>query len=338
MKNIPAHKKYFALGLLIGAVTGLWVYYLAFLFQAGNRPPCGSAKHTAIIKRKTQEAGAISNKKLLLVGGSSVGLGISAKLLSQELGIPVYNFSFWASLGAPYILHLAKQVLREGDVVLLCLEYEILDWKSPFRYWSDTSFIRFVMSVDPDFILSKPLEEKVCLAISQPPSSILSGLTSWRRGQETASFDLHKEFNEFGDSLSPDKFDKNDFNKFKERVSMASEIYAEGISSDPKASREVGEFLQWADKRGIIVLATFPNLAFNQFYTSENAKAAGDAVKNIFQPYGVKILGTPEEAMFPQEFYLDTNYHLTEEGVKRRTEKFLPIISVPLFSPSSIAP
>ena len=153
--EMPVAKKYplkFLIGLVTGLAMGCICYYQLFFLQAGNPPPKGGARHAATIQHKIDQALEIDGPKFLLVGGSSVGCGISARMISQELNTPAYNFSFWASLGSPYILHLAKKVLKPGDSVLLCLEYEILDWPGISPYWLDQSFLRFVMGFEPDFI------------------------------------------------------------------------------------------------------------------------------------------------------------------------------------------
>jgi hypothetical protein len=93
----------FLCGVSVGVAIGCVCYYNLFFLQAGNPPPKGGAKHAATIQHKIDQALEIDGPKFLLVGGYSVGCGISARMISQELSIPAYNFSFWASLGSPYI-------------------------------------------------------------------------------------------------------------------------------------------------------------------------------------------------------------------------------------------
>lgn len=329
----------FAAGLLAGLAAGGLLYYLAFFLQAGNPPPKGGAKHAAIIQQKIHAAREIGDPKLILVGGSSVAYGISAEMLSRELNMPTYNFGLWASLGASYILHLAKSAVKKGDTVLLCLEYEMLNWDGPSKYWVNQEFIRFVLGVDSQFIESKTLKEKIWIALSLPPSAILSGLNSWRRGVEVPGFDFFEEYNIYGDSIENTESEKNRLDgSWRKAVRATSKVYKDGVPQSPKASEAVGEFLGWANQRGVRVFATFPNLARNDDYTEKNAIAAARAVKEMFRPHGVEVLGSPNEAMLPQELYFDTHYHLTQEGVKQRTKMLIPKLSNLILSPPPIAP
>jgi hypothetical protein len=41
---------------------------------------------------------------------------------------------------------------------------------------------------------------------------------------------------------------------------------------------------------------------------------------------GVPILGAPEDALLPAEDFYDTNYHLHDEAVARRTAALVPLL------------
>lgn len=299
-------------------------YYQLFFLQAGNPPPKGGAAHAAVIEHKIQDAANLPCPKFLLVGGSSVGCGISAKIISEELDVPAYNFSFWGSLGSQYILHLAKKVLKPGDTVLLCLEYEILDWSGISPYWLDQSFLRFVMGVEPDFIKSKPFIERIWTAYSMPPGSVLSGLSSWVGGKERIQFNFFENHNEFGDS-TPNTLENKmkNLSAYEARIREPSMIFISGFKGRPKGAAAVYDFLQWANENDVSVLAAYPNIAKNYLYSDNNVHNVDTKVRKIYSRFDIPILAPPKESMLDPAIFFDTNYHLLQSSIPERTRKLL---------------
>lgn len=314
----------FIVGLLAGAAMGCIGYYHLFFLQAGNPPPKGGARHAAVIEHKIEDAAKLTNPKFLLVGGSSVVYGISAKIISEEMHTPTYNFGFWASLGSPYILHLAKKVLKPGDTVLLCLEYEILDWPEISPYWLDQSFLRFVMGVEPDYIRTKPFIERLWTAYSMPPGAVLSGLTSWVGGKEKIQFDFFENYNVFGDSMQNTLENKiKNLGAYESRISVPSEIFIKGFTGRPKGAGVIEDFLRWAKNHRVKVLATYPNLAANDQYSKHHKRNVESKIRGIYDRFGIPLLSSPQDAMLNQECFYDTNYHLLQASVPLRTQNLL---------------
>ena len=318
----------YIIGIIFGMLIGIFVYYHLVFLPAGCLPK-GAEGIAEFVKTKKYQALKIPQTKFLLVGGSSVGMGISAQLITDEIGVPTYNFSFWGSLGAEYILHLAKKVLNKGDTALLCLEYEILDWGGKSKFWTDESFIRFVIGTDSNFILRKTIYEKICIAASVSPASALSGLKTLFKETFIKKTDIHSTpvgFDEFGDSL----FDKNKLKKnhFETKIQRASKSYLYEFNDIPKAAPALENFLEWANQNGVHVVATFPNLAQNERYTTERALAVDSKIRSFYRGFGVKVIGTPIDAMFPINMYFDTNYHLMEPGINQRTNVLIKKIGL----------
>jgi hypothetical protein len=319
----------YIIGIIFGMIIGVFFYYHLVFLPAGCLPK-GAEGIAEFVKTKKHQALKIPQTKFLLVGGSSVGMGISAQLMTDEIGVPTYNFSFWGSLGAEYILHLAKKVLKKGDTALLCLEYEILDWGGKSKFWTDESFIRFVIGTDPDFIMGKSIHEKIWIAASVSPASALSGLKTLFKETFIKKTDTQSPvpvFDEFGDSL----FDKDKLshrNHFKTKIQRVSKAYLYEFQNIPKAAPALGNFLKWSNHNGVHVIATFPNLAQNERYTTERAFAIDSKIRSFYNELGVAVIGTPSDAMFPQDMYFDTNYHLMVHGINKRTNLLIKKIGL----------
>jgi len=64
--------------------------------------------------------------RLLLVGGSSLAFGVDSQTLESAARRPVVNLGLHAGLGAEFILRQGEAAARQGDLVVLTLEYPLL--------------------------------------------------------------------------------------------------------------------------------------------------------------------------------------------------------------------
>ena len=74
------------------------------------------------MKIKTDRLNSVQDKKIVIIGGSSVAFGVRSDLMEQELGIEVVNFGLYANLGTKYMLDVAKDSINEGDIVIVAPE------------------------------------------------------------------------------------------------------------------------------------------------------------------------------------------------------------------------
>jgi hypothetical protein len=106
--------------LLFAALQGILLAALAALYQ----PETTGYLAAGIDKR--QRAATTAAPRILLVGGSSVAFGFDSPALEAALGWPVVNLGGQGSQGLEFRLREALDLLREGDVVVLSLEYQVL--------------------------------------------------------------------------------------------------------------------------------------------------------------------------------------------------------------------
>ncbi len=314
---MPSLVKFFG-GIGAGFLLGALGYFLLFRLQLGA-PLHGTAFNAAVIRLKKEQASAVSSPKILLVGGSSVGNGLSARTVETALGVPCYNYSFWASLGGEYFLHQAKVVLKPHDCVVLCLEYEVLDWSGRGNRWLNPDFLRFVAATDPGFIRDKSLGDQIRMAYSLPPTAILSGLLAWGKGSETQPETFNG--NRWGDTVTNTKERRPQNASYRTAPNGA---FLSGLSRSPKGFDAIREFSGWAKAHGVRIVATFPNLAMNRAYTDERILTVENIIRGGYAEMGIPVVGTIRSAMFDADDYFDSNYHLTDKSAVRRTELLLP--------------
>jgi len=278
--------------------------------------------------------------RLFLVGGSSVGYGISASTIQEKTGIPTYNYSFWAPLGPVFILDQVKKVARPGDVILLSLEYELFDWEGDTPYWLDESYIVFTASHEPEFLRSRPFGEKVQFMLRLKDRSLMD---LWFRPPHAAPGKTSKpsmeNWNSNGDEIANTAATKPTSSGVITRIHLPIGCLVSGFSYSPKGFPIIKSFVDWAATNHITVLATYPNLARNPSYTNEPAQESFGKIRTFYESLGIPLLGTAEEAMVPPEGCYNTQYHPTYEYTLQRTQRLLKYLKPQLkgvvgFSPA----
>jgi len=85
-------------------------------------------------------------------------------------------------------------------------------------------------------------------------------------------------------------------------------------------------FKAWSDSRNVTVLFSFPNIAISkEYYGAQYQQSFLDIVKSV-EKMGIGILGSPYDAMVDEKYLFDTGYHLTQEGIRVRTEKLIDVL------------
>jgi hypothetical protein len=277
--------------------------------------------------RKAEMAKKVEEPKILFVGGSSVGLGISAELASQILGKPAVNFGLISPLGPEYILKKAKKVARPEDLVVLALEYNLYDWAGKSELWLDPMFVQFVTAQDRGYLwdLSPWYRWNILARISTPQ---LATVLLRNRACEKSAI---KNMNEYGDRTD---------NTLEARPEQAAarrkpiDQLVKGLGENPKGLPAVAEFIDWANKNNVHVIATFPNIARNSEYKDSVVNGIEKKLIEFYNSNGVPVVGTLSGTMFSEEDCYDTLYHLTTPAVERRTMELCQKISPLLITPA----
>jgi hypothetical protein len=93
----------------------------------------------------------------------------------------------------------------------------------------------------------------------------------------------------------------------------------DGYSAHPKGFPAVRDFCEWAKVHRVRVIATFPNIASNQAYKPEMLAQTERRLRDFYQTLDVPVVGSMEQATFPQSDCYDTLYHLVDDAVSKRT-------------------
>jgi hypothetical protein len=273
---------------------------------------------------KERIAEGIHEPKILFVGGSSVDLGISAKAASEQLGIPCVNYGFMVPMGLEYILHLTRKAARPGDTVVLALEYTLFDWGGGSKCWLDPTYIEYICSRDPGYLDALPAAHQPQVHFRVTNTHLLDALfRSSNRTVDEMLPSIAEYRNANGDRTDNTRSMRPKLANHRERP---LENLLEGMNSHPKGFGMIKDFIAWAGRNRVRVIATFPNMARNEAYDRSRLGETESTIREFYHGLGVPVIGSVEGTMFPVEDCYDSLFHLVDEAVLDRTTALVKLL------------
>ena len=202
---------------------------------------------------------SVPSPRLILMSGSSMAFGVDSDLLSNELEIPVVNAALHFKLGTHFLMQQLKHTVRKGDVILLSMEYimtsqgefneqlSVVDFYPPAKNWIEFSseserITKYAKHRLSDF---KLLIGESWSGTRRKPISI----------DDTTSVFFKKCFAKNGDLLGHLNNPSSGFNN----PEISDEIVYD------KQIKDFNDFYDFATKKGVVVLFTFPSYAESGF-------------------------------------------------------------------------
>ncbi|MGB7416195.1 MAG: hypothetical protein WA902_18470 [Thermosynechococcaceae cyanobacterium] len=307
--------KFFVIGTVCGALLWLGVFYTLL-----GTPGDATGGLYGAYQYKKQVAERTASPRIVFAGGSGVLLGIGADLIHEALKVPTVNFGIFAGFDLDYQLQLLKPLLREGDIVVLAFEYPAYCFSGEMS--SDTR--NYIMERDPDFFTKQPLMVQLRQALTLGPGRMVQlGMSAVLPTIERQRLYPIERLNAFGDQM---------INREEAPNLRAIQRYkALDISKScrgPSASWSIlDQFSQSMKKeKNVALLATFPNTIDFQDYKKADFRNFTQKITAFYQTEQIEVLGSPQDFMYPIDFFYDTSYHLNGKGVKVRSERLSELL------------
>ena len=289
------------------------------------------------LNEKYDRLTGIEDKKLVVIGGSSVAFGYDSALLSQYTGYPTVNFGLYADLGTKIMMELAEDSIGEGDIILLAPE---VDEQTLSLYFNGLSALK---ATDDDHSLLTKLDksdrEKVWGALwdfmAEKVGYFFSGAPN-PDGVYNAG-----NFNEYGD-IDPQKFPRPE-NVMAGMYDTGKTIYLESWVYAQAFVDYVNDFVRMAEQKGATVYYTF--CPINRLSVSlENVpEGTEDALTHLSDglltylrdALDCEVLGTPADAVMDEMYFYDSNVHLNDLGVPMHTARVADLLCEKLGRPAN---
>lgn len=250
--------------------------------------------------------------RLILVGGSNWAFGIDSKTLEQQVGLPTVNMGLQAGLGRDFMLDEVLGRVRPNDIVVICFEYESL-WGN----YVNVAVLLQLLEHRPESISYVPW--------NYYPRILDEGL------QYTSSVVRRSAHKMMGiDDAAPPPYRRDLFNAWGDMTGHWTLQSTYRPPDEPLAGKRIqptqvttpterlNRFHEQCLHRGAKVVLFFSQVVAEEMpEDSETLRSINECLRELLT---IPILNQPEEMRYPAELFFDTNYHLTPEGIRRRTE------------------
>lgn len=292
------------LSILIGLIALQLDYY------EHNKKYDIDHSYMASIIDKHKRLEQFNNNRLLLVGGSNLAFSINSELIERELDKNVVNLGLQIGLGLEFIINEVMASIREGDIVLLSLEYELYD-----DYWNpDLDLIDYTQKIYPEskmfYIMT--LKEKLSLYEER-----------FRKSFQKAKYNV----------IDNSIYNRNSFNKFGDAIGHLNQprlnhLNFEGnikINSTKRSILLLRELNLKCRKVGAKLYISFPTYASSSYCKNKNVII--DLSKRLrLDLKDIDIINEPEHFVFNDSLFYDTAYHLNQIGREKRTKMLIDIL------------
>lgn len=272
------------------------------------------------MKIKNDRLNSISEKKIVIIGGSSVAFGVRSDLMEQELGVKVVNFGLYANLGTKYMLDVAKDSINKDDIVIIAPEQNSQALSTYFNgeaVW---------YSVDGNFGILK----RVPMSDSGELFSSFLKFTGgkfgyWRAGQKPCPDGVYNvnSFNEYGDIIYERKYNvMNGGYDVGTPISFKNEVISEDFIA------YINTYCNVMEKKGAQVYYAFSPM--NSLAVSDNSETILNYTKMLEENLQCKLLGSLETRIMDSEWFFDSNFHLNDNGSIVYTKQLIQDIKAEL--------
>lgn len=247
--------------------------------------------------------------RIVLVGGSGLAFGVDSARIETAAGRPVLNTALHAGLGLNFMIAHALPLTRSGDVLVVVPEYGILDddgvadegLQAAVLLARFPSGLRFAEFADLGPLL-RGFPDVALHRLVVDPAVELKSRRSGRYVYSRAGFD------ERGDEVGHRRVPAP-------HVSLRMEV-------GKNVTRHVAQLGAWAEeatRRGLFVVVLFPSIPAS--VAAENRASLGVVAAALRTVPGARVIGSPEDAILPDDAFFDTPNHPTGAGATLATER-----------------
>jgi hypothetical protein len=116
----------------------------------------------------------------------------------------------------------------------------------------------------------------------------------------------------------------------RDSIRQSKSVLARDLSENAKGLTPIGAFCRWAQTNHVRVLAAYPNMCDQPEYHAAAAQRSIKIIEDFYARLGVPVIARYTDALLPEEQFLDTMYHTTEEAALDRTQRLIPNLKAAL--------
>lgn len=307
-------------------VFALFMIYLSIFYYQLGMPIRTEWWVKNCYQYKDYRAEEISGKKIIILSGSNGLFGINGAVLQKQLGYPVANLAAHVYLDIDFLFYKLKQHMKDGDIVILPLEFEHYSRKAKLSNWftknmmawgqaylaqlSLTQLLHFVVSTDPSTVLRTAIQKMIyggkntklmsqSLVVQQVKNNNRLKNVHWR-GYLPESLDIDGNF----EVDRPNEYYKN----------------KQYIPKDIKLSKHFVEIykkmVDFVNKHHGKLYLTYPNMMKNIHFdlATQETRHNLETLKSELGKYDIKMICSARLFQMHRIFYFNNPYHPNKYG------------------------
>jgi hypothetical protein len=253
--------------------------------------------------------------KLFILGGSGSVVGLDTPEIERELKIKAYNLSFFAKLRIDFYFSRIKNYVRKGDIYLYVPEYGTLIDTAFNKY---ERFVNFYYDYRPN-ITYKNVFEYLTFARDIITAKIVGSFIKLSKlklkGFFSEGFVFYEDyFNRHGDMTKL----FNIVRPYKKLDGYHWKFYTIMLKEYIKRFNKIERYMKSKGAKLLIMFCAFP--AKEYLYNKKIIDAYYDELKS---KTNITIVGRPAYFTYDYKYFSNTVYHLTTEGKKLHTARFV---------------
>jgi len=255
--------------------------------------------------------------RIIFLGGSNLAFGLDSKVISEKTGYNPVNMGVHINLGLFPQMRMVEQHLRPGDLIVLSPEYKVFN-KNGMRcsekiavelhdIWPGSSPF-----LQPDFETPlRSLGKRPLRLLADRVAHARKFLVDYLEQREPELYE-RESFNEFGDHITH-------YGVPRESVAQdIKEIHLNMPDHDVRETIKVfNEFTARCEARGANVV--FAHVPMSTADVARQPQLLQNFESILAAELHCPIITELKQLIFEDELFFDTEYHLTQIGIAKRT-------------------
>ena len=303
MKMTKTKKIIMLMGLLVFAVILIPIILICFAF--GLAPQYDESFYGGM-KIKYNRLKSIEKSKIVVIGGSSVAFGLRSDIMENELKMPVVNFGLYANLGTKYMLDVAKDYIKEGDIVIIAPEQN----SQALSLYFNAEAVWY--TADGNYgVLSDVAGDNFGDMAKEFLSFVSGKFGYWQSGGKPCPdgvYNVHS-FNNYGDI------------EYARPYNIMTNYYDAGMAISFKQDVIGKDFINYINaygkdiiSKGATVLYSFCPMNIDALDEESDDKTQKQYYDYLTSELNFPVIGSPETHLIDSNWFYDSNFHLNDAG------------------------
>ena len=260
--------------------------------------------------------------KIIIIGGSSVALGIDSELIEYELDkYDVVNFGLTSELGTKIMLDLSRGGINEGDIIVIAPEFNERSMSLYFDGYSALQALDgnlgMLMQIEPEDYSS------LIGSSLQFSAEKIGYLMSGKAPVSTRPAYQKDNFNSNGDNVYGRPYNET-FGLYNEiSFDFKARMKDNTVTPYEEYITYINEYTHYAERKGATVYYSFAPISSAVVSVDAYATAIDDYYENLCNVLQCRVISSVYNYILDEGYFYDNEYNLNDAGVKVRTLKLI---------------